>query len=162
MTDDNEVKIYKASKELQMKAGKGDVNTSTIKEAEKAIEESQVNFAPIAKRHLVDLQKALDDAKNTEITKEDLRKRLTRPVMSLKSEGSMFGYDLVGDLANIMLSFLESIKSVDKTVIQILQAHHTTLNAVVSKEMKGDGGATGTTLKSELQQAIMRYQNKSK
>lgn len=156
MTDED-VKIYKASKELQMKAGTGQVDAETISKAEKAIEETSIDFAPMAKRHLDDLQQALDKTKKGELDKDTLHEMVTRPVMSLKSEGAMFSYNLVGDLANIMLSFLESVNEVDKTVLQILQAHHTTLNAVVNNKMKGDGGPTGNSLKTELRQAIQRY-----
>ncbi len=124
MQDDG-VKVYKATRELQMKAGTGQVDEKTILAAEKVIQESKIDFASMAREHLFELKKSLNAATEKGVDLEKARPALTKPIMALKSESSMFGYDLVGQLANIMLSFLESVDTFDKTVIDILNAHHT-------------------------------------
>jgi len=85
---------------------------------------------------------------------------MTQPVMELKANARMFKYGLVSSLANIMLGFLESIEKLDKDAIEIVSAHQKTLHAIISREMKGDGGEYGVLLEKELRDAIRRYFSK--
>jgi len=77
--------------------------------------------------------------------------------MTIKANAAMFNYDLITNLANVMLSFLESIKKLDKDVIEIVDAHHKTLTMIVLKKMKGDIGEPGKQLENELKGVCKRY-----
>jgi hypothetical protein len=82
--------------------------------------------------------------------------------MELKANATIFHYSLIGNLASIMLSFLESITKLDEDAISIVQAHHSTLQAIVQNKMKGDGGKNGKTFEKELKQVCARYYSKKK
>jgi hypothetical protein len=78
----------------------------------------------------------------------------------LKANATTFKYTLIGNLANIMLSFLETIVVMDKDAIEIVGAHHNTLHMIIVRKLRGDGGEAGRQITLELQQACDRYYNK--
>ena len=78
--------------------------------------------------------------------------------MTLKANASIFHYPLVGELAKIMLDFIETIKVLDKDAIDIVSAHHDTLYAIIKKKMRGDEGLKqGEAFITELKEACARY-----
>lgn len=159
----SKVRIIKASKTLQIKAGSGDIEDEKITKAEVVIEKNAEDFAPIAKEFLDRLLTATETARSEghDLSKNKMLKAsMTQPVMELKANARMFKYDLVTSLANIMLGFLENVKELDKDAIEIVGAHHKTLTAIILKKMKGDGGTNGLLLQTELEDAVERYFSK--
>lgn len=162
MQDIPEIKIYKAARTLQAKVGTGTVDEATITTCQKSIAENQTDFLPIAEKFLGDLTAEITRARSGAENMDELRQNMTRLVMQLKANGGMFGYALVGELANILMHFMESVTKVDNDVIAILEANHKTLNAIVRTRMKGDGGPQGAALKAELQNVCSRYLDRNK
>lgn len=157
-------KMYKASAMLKQKIGSGPLSPEIIKRAQRAIDENNVDFTPLGMAFLDQLQnninvisQNLDPEKITE-----QKQLLTEPVMELKANATIFHYSLIGNLASIMLSFLESISKLDEDAISIVQAHHSTLQAIVQNKMKGDGGKNGQVFMKELKQVCARYYSKKK
>lgn len=163
MTEQNDMleltshRVIKASKNLQLKAGTGDIDPESVKKAEKVIEQNTVDFQPIAQQFLDRLARGILLARAGEGSKEDLISGMVQPVMELKANARMFKYDLVTSLANIMMGFLESVRDLDSDAVEIVDAHHKTLSAIVIKKMTGDGGSNGQLLQMELQDACERY-----
>lgn len=157
-------KTYKASLLLQNKVGIGPLDQKIVEKAQNAIDNNEVDFTPLGLQFLEKLTENLDKVeKELGVGNIDEQKQLiTRPVMELKANATIFHYSLIGNLANIMLSFLESINEIDKDALSIVRAHHTTLNAIILKKMKGDGGKNGEIFMSELKQACARYYSKKK
>lgn len=157
-------KTYKASLLLQNKVGIGPLDQKIVEKAQNAIDNNEVDFTPLGLQFLEKLTENLDKVeKELGVGNIDEQKQLiTRPVMELKANATIFHYSLIGNLANIMLSFLESINEIDKDAVSIVRAHHTTLNAIILKKMKGDGGKNGEIFMSELKQACARYYSKKK
>lgn len=158
---ESKVRVYKASKGLQIKAGIGDFTPDKLVKADRIIEENTIDFSEIADDILVRLHDGIRKAKAGAGTTEELIANLVKPVMSLKAHGKMFKFDLVTALADIVLGFLEHVKELDADVIDIIEAHHNTLSAIIKKGIKGDGGGSGTMLKAELSDACRRYYNKN-
>lgn len=158
------LKTYKASLELQQKIGMGPLDPALIARAQKVIEENNIDFAPLGLQFLNELDEALNHVEqNLDPEKLDEQKRmLTEPVMELKANATIFHYSLVGNLANIMLSFLESITDIDKDALSIIRGHHDSLKAIISGKMKGDGGQNGQVMMTELKDACARYYKKKK
>ena len=96
---------------------------------------------------------------NSDSTPQQI-KTLIAPVMELKANASIFHYALVGNLANIMLNFLESIKGLDKDALSIVRGHHDSLKLILSSNIKGDGGKDGQVMETELKDACTRYYKK--
>ena len=157
-------KTFKANMMLQQKIGKGPLDEKIVERAQKAIDENQVDFTPLGLKFLGKLEQNLSEvSKNLNQTDSNKQKQLlTQPVMELKANAAIFHYSLIGNLANIMLSFLESIDQLDKDAVSIVQAHHTTLNAIILKKMSGDGGEHGKIFIRELKDACDRYYSKKK
>jgi hypothetical protein len=155
-----ETRVYKASKMLQAKVGTGAVKPEKTQICQQKLDENTTDFAPMAAEFLAALEKEIERARQGKEDLQSLRDHVTRPVMQLKANGAMFGYTLIGDLANIMLSFLEGVSRLDGDIIQIVEAHHKTLAAIVRGEMKGDGGEPGKAMKAELVSACKRYMEK--
>ncbi len=157
MSASGESKVYKANYMLQSKIGSGPIDAEIVEQAQKVMDENTVDFAPLAKEFLDKLQQAVEHARGGEQSMDEMIAEMTGPVMQLKANAGTFNYDLIGNLANIMLSFLEGIKEMDKNAIEIVAAHHTTLTAIVNNKMKGDGGDYGRQMEQELKDACKRY-----
>lgn len=153
-------RVIKAGLALQLKIGNGPLNPDTLERCEHVMQQNDIDFAPLAAEYLKLLEIGIEEARAKKIPKEKALSALTVPVMQLKANAATFHYPLIGSLANIMLSFLESIEVIDEDALNIVQAHHTTLKAIVSKKMSGAGGASGIAMQEELQKACARYMSR--
>ncbi len=156
-THDPNIKVYKANKALQAKIGTGPLDEKAVEKCQAVMDNNTVEFAPLAMEYLDKLREAIDHAKQGKLDTKQAVAEMTAPVMQLKANASIFKYNLIGNLANVMLSFLEGVKEIDDDVIAIVGAHHQTLSAIVIKKMKGDGGAAGSQMEEELKGACKRY-----
>jgi hypothetical protein len=144
---------------LQAKVGLGLVDEETLKRSQSIIEKNNFNFIPIANMFLGQLRDALNIARSEGHGNRRTIERLINPVMQIKANARVFRYDLLGNLAAIMLNFLESMNEIDSDIIDIVEAHHKTLTHIIVSEMHGEGGAIGKTLESELEDVCKRYTN---
>ena len=161
-TENTDIKVYKANKMLQAKIGNGPLDQKAVEKCQQVMDNNDVEFAPLAMEYLNKLEEAITSAKKGDTDMKETVKAMTAPVMQLKANATTFKYNLIGNLANVMLSFLESIKEIDNDAIEIVAAHHKTLTAIVVKKMKGDGGAAGAQMEDELKSACKRYFAKRK
>lgn len=151
------VKVIKADCLLKDKVGSGNIDEKTIQKCNHIVANNGFDFAPHAKSVLDRLYTTIEKAKAQHISIDEANEQMTECIMQLKANAPMFGYDLVGQLAGIMLNFLESLKTLDKEAIDIVSAHHKTLSIIINKNMKGDGGEIGKKFQQELQKACARY-----
>jgi len=161
-TDNNnnnkKAKIIKASRTLQSKVGIGPtIDEKLVQESQKIIDANAVDFVPLALQYLETIQKAIDAAKTGKKDGKTALDDMIDPVMQLKANAAMFDYALVSALASVMLNFLETLKSVDKDVIDIVAAHQKTQNLLIGNKMKGNGGPFGQQVVAELKDACKRY-----
>jgi hypothetical protein len=153
-----ETRVIKASYILQAKVGAGPLDERRVQDSQRVIDTNTVDFVPMGLEFLDELERLLKDARSrADINPAELRESLTQPIMQLKGNAAMFKYDMVGALANIMLTFLESLHQVDGDAFEIVEAHHKTLKAIIMKRMQGDGGANGLAFQNELKDACRRY-----
>jgi len=149
--------IIKANHLLQAKVGMGVVDEDNINKSQSLIEKNNFNFAPIARDFLAQFREAINIAKSEPITNRKSIERLIDPVMQIKANARIFKYGLLGDLASILLNFLEGMNELDKDAMDIVEAHYTTLSRIVTSEMQGDGGKDGKALEEEFDAACKRY-----
>lgn len=149
--------VIKANFVLQSKVGVGAIDPLAIMECQRVIDENKIDFIPLAKMFLDELEDALEKSAAEEETTKRSIERLINPVMQIKANARIFGYSLVGDLAGIMLNFLETLNVIDQDAVKIVQAHHKTLNLLVTRGMSGDCGDIGNSFRSELDSACGRY-----
>jgi len=161
-TKPDKPKVIKAQTNLQEKVGTGKIDEAIVEKCQSLMDNNDIDFQPLAMEFLDTLTKAIKAAKKADIDTKDAIGELTAPVMQLKANAATFKYDLIGNLANVMLSFLENINELDKDAISIIEAHHKTLTAIIIKKMQGDGGAFGKQMEEELKGACQRYFAKNK
>lgn len=156
-TENKKARIIKANTMLQAKVGMGTIDDEKIQAMQKVMNETKIDFGPMAFKLLDELNTALARARAGDGEPKALLAAMTEPVMQIKANAAMFDYHLVGSLANIILNFLEHIESIDKMVLDIVDAHHKTLTLMVKGKKTGAGGEFGDQLKTELQEACKRY-----
>lgn len=160
-TKPSKPRVIKASTSLKAKVGEGTLNDIVVEKCQEVMDANDVDFTPLAREYLDKLGEAIITAKSSDIEMKEAVDGMTAPVMQLKANAPTFKYNLVGSLANVMLSFLEGIKALDEDAIKIVEAHHKTLSAIIIKKMKGEGGAFGQQMEEELKGACKRYFSRS-
>ncbi|MGZ9108919.1 MAG: hypothetical protein ACXW4B_08890 [Micavibrio sp.] len=160
MPDDTapqKARIIKASTLLQAKVGTGTIDEEKIRKMQQVLDQTKVDFAPLAMQLLDELSAAIQRAKDDADIPAVLIAQMTVPVMQIKAHAAMFDYAMVGRLANVALDFLENVTATDKTVIEIIEAHHKALAVIVKNKMSGNAGDYGTIMEKELKEACSRY-----
>jgi L-cysteine desulfidase len=100
---------------------------------------------------------ALDDIYKNSLTTRRSIENLIDPIMQIKANARIFKYSRLGDLASIMLNFLEGINEVDKDILDICEAQHRTFTHIVQAGLTGDAGIVGKTFENELEAVCKRY-----
>ncbi len=149
----------KAKRHLETKTGMGMLNQELIQRSQQILDENEIDFLPIAKQFLNELDKELAKANTYKnLGRKDLE-NIISPIMQIKANAYIFKYELIGSLANIMLNFLENINEIDEFVVQIITAHQKTLDHLIANKMKSSEGDLGEKLQDELDGACKRYMN---
>lgn len=154
-------RIIKANLTLQAKVGTGTIEDDKVQKMQQTMEAAKVDFGPMAGKFLDELGAAIVKARgfveNPVPDSKPVISAMTEPVMQIKANAAMFDYQLVGNLANIALNFLENVPTLDKTVIDIIDAHQKTLGIIIKSKMMGSGGEYGQKIENELKDACKRY-----
>lgn len=158
---EKKTKIIKAENILIKKTGYGEISDNVIARSENLIINNNVDFKQMALPILARLRLVIEHTKSHPNDLETINQEFINPVMELKANAPMFKYDLVGQLASVMLSFLEHIKQFNQDALEIIDAHEKTLTLIITREIKGDGGQLGKQLLLELEGACSRYYRKN-
>ncbi len=148
---------------LKQKVGSGGLSEEILSKAEELLEHNTVEFEPMAELYLKGLENGINKAKTLppETHTEESIAGMIYPAMQLKANGGMFHYKLLTYIGDRLVQFLEVIEYADKEAIEIIEAFHTTLRAVVHGRIKGDGGSHGKELVTALEDACYRYFTKN-
>lgn len=149
--------IISDKKLLEEKIGRGEVSLLAVERAEQVIQTNTIDFDPIAREFLDQLEKTIQSIQSSNQYSMMSLESLIYPIMQIKANARIFKYDLIGDLASIMLNFLNQVNAMDEFVLQIIIAHQRTINHIINKKQKGKQGKTGQTLQEELEGACKRY-----
>lgn len=154
------IKYIKPPNILKMKVGSGGIPKEKIAQAQSAIATFRADFRPDAKKFIAQLSAAREKLeKNPKQAKkgEGTPDEILKPVMQIKANGGMFQYQLVSDVADICLQFLESVDEYDQEAAEIIKAYEKTMQTIIENNLKGDGGTEGYDLVMELHRACKRY-----
>jgi hypothetical protein len=149
---------------LKQKVGIGGFDEKLIIRSQEFIEKIDVDFIPYAEKYLQDFARGVKAAAGSNDNFSKVRDTIIYPVMQLKANGGMFQYQLVSEVADIALQFLEAVDSdtVNPEALDVLRAHENTLKVIITNKLKGNGGAEGFKLVQELDKACKRYFTKYK
>mgnify|MGYP003624278762 CR=1 FL=1 len=148
---------------IKSKVGSGGLSQSILSKAQILLENNTVDFRPLGEMYLDQLQDGINqaaadlDKKNGERSTEKLIRQMLYPSMQLKANGGMFHYDLVTVIGDKLVQFLEVIEKPDMEALEIVQAFHTTVRAVLLGQIQGTGGRYGAELLQALDDACHRY-----
>ena len=150
---------------LKDKVGSGGLKEEILDIAEAMLTHNKTDFVPLAEMYLSSLTNSLDNARinppKTKTEKEVLINEMLHPAVQLKGNGGMFHYQLITVIADNLIQFLEAIDEVDSESCEIIFAFHTSMKAVVSGRVQGDGGSYGKELIDALTDACYRYFEKN-
>lgn len=165
----SKVRFIKPPNTLKQKVGSGGIDEKLLDQAQEVIKTTSFDFTPTAEKFLKEAekqtkqaQKHAKEAKAKGANFEKLREKMIAPMMQLKANGGMFRYQLVSDVADLAMQFLEAIDELNDDGFKVLIAHMNTINVIVSNRLEGDGGKQGYALVKELHQACKRYFSKHK
>ncbi len=144
---------------LKKKVGTGGIDESLLERGQEAINTTEFDFAPYAMQFLKQLSEFARDAKSNDNFKA-AKEKMIGPVMQLKANGGMFRYQLVSDVADIALQFLEAVDEANTDTFDVIRAHENTIKIIINNKLKGDGGREGYALIKELDGACQRYFSK--
>lgn len=142
---------------LRQKVGTGGIDQRTLDRAEEFIDSNSFDFADVAEEIIRNLRRQVKEVRAGRERGKAAIEKLARPIMELKAGGGMFRYQMVSDIADIALNFLETVTKLDDDCLEIVEAHHDALQAIVSKRLQGAGGAQGRALAGELEKASQRF-----
>ncbi|MAH04914.1 MAG: hypothetical protein VX740_00545 [Pseudomonadota bacterium] len=148
---------------LKSKVGSGGLSQSILSKAQDLLENNTVDFRPLGEMYLNQLQEGIDlSAIDLDSPEEDRHgekniRQMLYPSMQLKANGGMFHYDLVTIIGDKLVQFLEVIERPDLEALEIVQAFHTTIRAVLLGQIQGSGGRYGNELVQALDDACYRY-----
>ena len=145
---------------LKTKVGTGGIDESLLKKSQQFIDNAQVDFMPYAERYLKQLGDCTRLLKKGPDDPKPAQEKMIGAIMQLKAHGGMFQYQLLSDVADIALQFLESIEGINQDALTVLQAHENTIKVIINSNLKGDGGREGYALVKELDSACQRYFSK--
>lgn len=144
---------------LKAKVGSGGLTDDVLTKAQKLLENTGINFQPLAEMYLQTLEKAIDSARQRgpDFDPEAAITAMLYPAVQLKANGGMFHYPLVTSVADKLVQFLEVLAEPDDDALEIVAAFHTTVRAIVTGRVAGDGGRYGMELMAALSDACLRY-----
>ncbi|MDH5723517.1 MAG: hypothetical protein OEY94_09380 [Alphaproteobacteria bacterium] len=153
---------------LKSKVGDGGLTEVILNRAQDLLENNTQDFRPLAEIYLEQMQNGLQSAQNAltadtdENKNEKLIAQILYPCVQLKANGGMFHYQLVTDIANVFVKFMEVVERLDAETLEIAQAFYTSIKLIINGQIKGDGGPKGKALMDELNSACKRYFEKHK
>ena len=158
------VRFIQPRNTLKQKVGGGGIDPRLIEQAQSLIDDGDFDFIPMAQEMVKHLGQKILEAKKDNISDAEAVKtslnNIAISVMRLKGSGGMFQYQLISDVAEVSLTFLENLEVLNDDVFEILDAHKKTLEAIIARDLKGRGGPEGTALINELHQASTPYFSK--
>ena len=142
---------------LKAKVGEGGIPAHLIKRCQDYLESNPVDLTPYATRNLEQLILIKQKIEHGDVTYDPMMKETVDIIMQLKSNGSMFHYQLISMISDVMLRFLENIKKMDADYLEIFTVYIKVLGIVLNKRLTGNGGREGYALTQELHNACLRY-----
>lgn len=146
---------------MKQKVGSGGIPEHVLERGQRYLESNPIDFSPYALDFMKRLQvicKAGREGKSGEAA-PSLRE-ITQIIMQLKANGSMFHYQLLSMISDVLLRFMENVKTVDADFLDIMEVYMHILKVVIDKRLTGNGGTEGYALTDELNRACERYNHK--
>lgn len=144
-----EVKVFMPKNQLKEKAGDGGIDVGRVKVAEKRMKEKSDSFPEIAEKDFKQIKAGLDMAYKKENTAH-AKDLVQSAAFELKSNGGMFDYHIISDLAKSLFDFCDAIEKLDGKALQVVQLHVDALRIL----MKTHGKTASNKLRLEVREVF--------
>jgi hypothetical protein len=157
MQQNSAAQLIHPPRKLKEKMGSGGLDAGIIAKAQQRMDTNTVDFRPIGTHLLRLVDEALQDTRLGKLRGKAAIQKLLYPIMELKAQGAMFHYPLITDISGTLGNFLETIPEISTEVLDLVTAYKMACTAIFSKNLTGQGGATGKQLQSELADVYRRF-----
>lgn len=159
-TSKKEARVIRASLELQQKVGTGSIDSVRIDQAQQVINTTKVDFEPLARPQLEQLQKAVARARQGVSNEKAVIEGIMQPIMNLKANAGTFNYPAISDMTGTVLNFLESVRKIDNEILDIIDNLHKAVTVAVVQKLSGVNNKLGEKLATEFKGVCKRYVDK--
>jgi hypothetical protein len=151
-------RVFTPANTIKQKVGAGGLDAATLSRAEDVLKNNTIDFKPIAKGLLDELDAAVETARNSKTHDETSVEALIYPAAQFLAQGELFHFPLVSEISDILINFLETISTPPtEETLEIVIAHKTAISYVLSHNMTGKKHPQGAALKRSLTDACGRY-----
>ncbi len=151
-------KLIMPKNTLKNKVGNGGFKQEDLAKAQKAIDENDVDFRPIADKYLSLIHQAIT-AYSTDKS-IDLYSTLLDQLMQLRAQGALFGYSSISAVSDTVVDLLDTIKKVDGTIIEIVVAYEKATRALLLKGIRKSEDVVCKAFVAELGNVCRKYKDK--
>ena len=128
------------------KGGPGAVDLDALARAEEVIANLADDYLDWVREDFVRLEAAYDVLVSGEGDDAANLEALFQIAHDMKGQGGSFGYDLMTAIGDHMCRLLEKVDKAGPLEVQMIRLHIDAMRVVITKELKGDGGAEGRQL----------------
>jgi len=153
----NETKKITPPNRLKRKVGSGGIPLVRIERAESLVEDSDIGFGEYVEEQILILDGHMNAFNGESALSDKGRLELTKPVMTLKAHGAMFGYKIISNVAHEILNLLETSNTLNVDLLEILGAFKTALRVIVKQEIKSTDSVAAEKILHEINHACTRY-----
>ncbi len=153
-------RFHKPPNVFKQKVGSGGIAPDRLRKAQNFIENTKVDFRPYAKEILREIEKTLSRYEKGNLPVREAMEQMISLVMQIKANGGMFRYEMVSEIAEGLLTFLEKIGGLNADGVTIVRMYLYALQSITVNAMTGGGGREGRSLVKELEYACERYAKK--
>jgi len=158
MSDTEAGKMIRPPNKLSNKVtigGPGAVDEAALERAEQVITELSDSYVDWAREDLAKIQNAFDELKSG--SGEDPLDAVFQISHDIKGQGGSFDYSLMTIIGDMLCRYIEGLGGqATPKAIEVIELHINALHAVISQELKGDGGPIGNQLLSGLELVVKK------
>lgn len=104
-----------------------------------------------AQKDVADLKAYVEQVKADAAAWPDAARGMREIAHNVKGQGSSFGYPLMTRVGDSFHRLVKVLETVDDGKLKLLEAHVTTLQTVLEKDIRGSGGDVGAALSERLE-----------
>lgn len=156
-TKSRKAKMVAPENTLKKKVGHGGFDQATLAKAQNMIENNTVDFRPIAKDYISELNNILKEARAGAMRNEDVLPSLMFPLMQLKAQGGLFHYPFISRLSHVLIDCLETVPAADNDVLDLVEGYRDSINAAITIELKDEKHKIAVEFCDALSGACTRY-----
>lgn len=134
-------------------SGSGPLTKEMLSRAEKVIVKHGNGYVGRAQRQLEELFQTVQRAKSDTANRAAVFDEVFHQSHDIRGMGSTFGYNLLTVIGGSLCNFIENVSDCDDAAMEVVSAHADALRAIISNNIKGDGGPVGLELVQSLAKA---------